>query len=95
MKRVEHLKVPILAGLWPFDSLRNAEFLANEVPGVRVPEHYLWRMRAAGSPAAEADEGVAIAREIAAAVRDRVQGVQLSNAAGRLQTALKVLEGLL
>ena len=95
MKRVEHLKVPILAGLWPFDSLRNAEFLANEVPGVRVPEHYLRRMRAAGSPAAEADEGVAIAREVAAAVRDRVQGVQLSNAAGRLQTALKVLEGLL
>ena len=94
MKRVEHLKVPILVGLWPFDSLRNAEFLANEVPGVRVPDHYLRRMRAADSQAAAA-EGVAIAREIAVAVKGRVQGFQLSNAAGRIQAALEVLDGLL
>ena len=95
MKKVGHLEVPILVGLWPFDSLRNAEFMANEVPGVRVPERYLKRMRAAGSGSAAAEEGVAIAREIGVAVKDRVQGVQLSNASGRLQTALKVLEGLM
>ena len=95
MRRIEHLGIPILAGLWPFDSLRNAEFLANEVPGVRVPDDYLRRMRATGSDGAAAAEGVAIAREIAAAVKDRVQGVQLSNATGRIQVALEVLDGLL
>jgi methionine synthase / methylenetetrahydrofolate reductase(NADPH) len=94
MKRVEHLHVPIVAGLWPFDSQLNAEFLANEVPGVRVPERYLERMRRAGSPDDAAAEGVAIAREIAVEVRPRVQGLQLSNATGRIQAALQVLEAL-
>ena len=93
LKRVAHLKVPIIAGLWPFDSQLNAEFLANEVPGVRVPEEYLQRMRAPTSPEAAAAEGVAIAREIAVAIRpQRVQGLQLSNATGRIQTALQVLD---
>jgi homocysteine S-methyltransferase len=94
MQRVGHLKVPILVGIWPFDSLRNAEFMANEVPGVRVPEEYLRRMRATGSDGAAAAEGVAIAREIAVAVKERVQGVQLANATGRIQVALEVLDGL-
>ena len=93
-KRVAHLQVPIIAGLWPFDSLLNAEFLANEVPGVRVPDEYLRRMRAVEPGDAAAAEGVAIAREIAANVRDRVQGIQLSNATGRIQIALQVLDGL-
>jgi methionine synthase / methylenetetrahydrofolate reductase(NADPH) len=91
MKRVAHLGVPVIAGLWPFDSLLNAEFLANEVPGVRVPEECLRRMRRAESPEAAVAEGVAIAREIATAIRDRVQGVQVSNATGHIQTALQVL----
>jgi methionine synthase / methylenetetrahydrofolate reductase(NADPH) len=94
MTRVGHLGVPIIAGLWPFDSQRNAEFLANEVPGVRVPEEYLRRMRAAATPAAAAAEGVAIAREVAVAIRGRVQGFQLSNAAGRIRAALEVLDGI-
>jgi homocysteine S-methyltransferase len=72
----------------------NAEFLANEVPGVRVPDEYMRRMRAVESGEAAAAEGVAIAREIAAEVRGRVQGIQLSNATGRIQTALQVLDGL-
>jgi homocysteine S-methyltransferase len=94
LKRVEHLRVPILAGLWPFDSHRNAEFMANELPGMRVPEPYVRRMRAADSAAAAAAEGVAIAREIGAAVKGRVQGIQVSNATGRIQAALDVLDAL-
>jgi homocysteine S-methyltransferase len=94
MKRVEGLGVPVIAGLWPFDSQLNAEFLANEVPGVRVPDEYMRRMRAVESGEAAAAEGVAIAREIAAEVKGRVQGIQLSNATGRIQTALQVLDGL-
>ncbi|HEY3380142.1 MAG TPA: bifunctional homocysteine S-methyltransferase/methylenetetrahydrofolate reductase [Vicinamibacterales bacterium] len=94
MKRVEHLRVPIIAGLWPFDSLLNAEFLANEVPGVAVPDEWLRRMRRLDTAEAAAAEGVAIARAIAGEIRGRVQGVQLSNATGRIGTALQVLEGL-
>jgi len=94
MKRVAHLKVPIVAGIWPFDSLLNAEFLANELPGVRVPDEFLRRMRAVAPGEAAVAEGVAIAREMAVAVKDRVQGVQLSNATGRIQVALQVLDAL-
>jgi methionine synthase / methylenetetrahydrofolate reductase(NADPH) len=94
MKRVAPLKVPIIAGLWPFDSQLNAEFMANEVPGVLVPEELLRRMRRAGSPEAAAAEGVAIAREVAVAVRGRVQGFQLSNATGRIHAALQVFDDL-
>lgn len=94
-RRIEHFQLPILAGLWPFDSPLNAEFMANEVPGVQVPEEWLRRMRCAESPEAASAEGVAIAREIAAAVKDRVQGFQLSNATGRVVRVLDVLDGVL
>jgi methionine synthase / methylenetetrahydrofolate reductase(NADPH) len=95
LRRVEHLRVPIVAGLWPLDSQLSAEFMANEVPGVRVPDAVLRRMRAAESPEAAAAEGVAIAREIAGALKDRVQGFQLSNAGGRVGRVLEVLDGVL
>ncbi len=95
MERVAPFRIPIIAGLWPFDSQLNAEFMANEVPGVRVPDAYLQRMKGRESHEAAAAEGVAIARAIAQEIKDRVQGVQLSNATGRIQTALEVLDGLL
>jgi methionine synthase I (cobalamin-dependent)/5,10-methylenetetrahydrofolate reductase len=95
LRKVERFRIPIVAGLWPFDSQLNAEFMANEVPGVRVPEAWLRRMRGAESAEAAAAEGVAIAREIAAALKDRVQGLQLSNAGGRVGRALEVLDGIL
>jgi len=69
--------------------------MANEVPGVRVPEPLLRRMQCAGGPEAAAVEGVAIAREIAMALKDRVQGFQLSNAGGRVARVLEVLDGVL
>src|SRR5260370_10652434 len=70
LTRVEQFRIPIVAGIWPLLSLRNAEFLANEVPGVCVPESVLARMRRAQEKGKEAAlaEGVAIARE---AVRQR------------------------
>jgi methionine synthase / methylenetetrahydrofolate reductase(NADPH) len=95
MKRVEPLGIPIVAGLWPFDSQLNAEFMANELPGVRVPEEHVRRMRAAETADAASAEGIAIARAIAAEIKGRVQGIQLGNATGRIQTALEVLDGLL
>ena len=88
--------LPIIAGIWPLTSLRNAEFLANEVPGVQVPPTVVERMRQAqehGAAAARA-EGVAIAIEMIEAVKDLVQGVQVSAPAGRVSAALEVLRGV-
>ena len=86
-------KIPIVAGIWPLVSLRNAEFLANEVPGVSVPLAVLERMRVASAQGREAGlaEGVQIAREMLAAVRGRVQGAQIAAPLGRVPVVLEVL----
>jgi len=93
LETVEAFRLPIIAGIWPLVSLRNAEFLANEVPGVTVPDAVLERMRRASERGKEAalDEGVTIAREMLAAVRSRVQGAQVSAPLGRVPVALDVL----
>jgi methionine synthase I (cobalamin-dependent)/5,10-methylenetetrahydrofolate reductase len=94
LKRVEEFKTPIVAGIWPLVSLRNAEFLANEVPGVSVPENVLARMKKAqekGKDAALA-EGVAIARDMFTRVKGMVQGVQVSAPFGKVEIALEVFQ---
>jgi methionine synthase I (cobalamin-dependent)/5,10-methylenetetrahydrofolate reductase len=96
LARVETFRIPIVAGIWPLISLRNAEFLANEVPGVSVPDAIVDRMRVASAGGKEEAlaEGVRISREMLAAVADRVQGVQVSAPLGRVPVALEVLEAL-
>ncbi len=93
LRRVEGFRVPVIAGIWPLISLRNAEFLANEVPGVSVPASVLERMRAAQDRGREAAlaEGVAIARETLERVRPMVRGAQVSAPFGRVPVALDVL----
>jgi homocysteine S-methyltransferase len=93
LKQVESFRLPIIGGIWPLVSLRNAEFLANEVPGVTVPDEVLRRMRRASEQGREEGlaEGVAIAREMLVAVRDRLQGAQVSAPLGRVPVALEVL----
>ena len=73
-------KFPVIAGVLPLESARQAEFLQNEVPGVHVPEGVVERMRRAqaGGPDRAAAEGVEIAREIAAALRGEVAGIQIA-----------------
>ncbi len=94
LDRIAGWEIPVVAGIWPLVSLRNAEFLANEVPGVRVPPAVLDRMRGASGQGREAAlaEGVTIAREMLEAVRGRVRGVQVSAPFGRVEVALQVLE---
>ena len=94
LDRIAGWEIPVVAGIWPLVSLRNAEFLANEVPGVRVPPEVLDRMRRASAAGREAAlaEGVAIAGEMLEAVRDRVRGVQVSAPFGRVEVALEVLK---
>ncbi|HEY6807363.1 MAG TPA: methylenetetrahydrofolate reductase, partial [Gemmatimonadales bacterium] len=93
LKRVAPFKIPIVAGIWPLVSARNAEFLANEVPGVSVPEAILDRMRRAQQRGKEQAlaEGVAIAREMFARVTGAVQGVQVSAPFGKVEVALDVI----
>lgn len=93
LQRVEPFGIPIIAGLWPLVSLRNAEFLANEVPGVSVPPEILERMRAASAKGKEAGlaEGILIAREMLAAIRGRVRGVQVAAPLGRVEVAVEVI----
>jgi homocysteine S-methyltransferase len=94
LKRIESARLPVLAGVFPFESARNAEFMANEVPGVRVPDALLDRMRRADGEDAAGQEGIAMAREIAAELRGAVQGVQVSTQSGDIDAALAVLDGL-
>jgi methionine synthase / methylenetetrahydrofolate reductase(NADPH) len=92
LKRVESMRLPIIVGIWPFESVLNAEFMANEVPGVTVPDAIVERMRRTTSADAAAAEGVLVAREIAAAVKGMAAGVQISTPSGRLDAALDVLD---
>ncbi|HEV3061489.1 MAG TPA: bifunctional homocysteine S-methyltransferase/methylenetetrahydrofolate reductase [Vicinamibacterales bacterium] len=94
LKRIEPARLPVVAGVFPFESVRNAEFMANEVPGVRVPDALIERMRRAELPEAASAEGIAIAREITAELRGAVQGVQVSTQSGDVDAALAVIDGL-
>src|SRR5438067_1876171 len=92
---IEHVRIPIVAGIWPLVSYRNAEFLHNEVPGVVVTPNLMERMRAASDKGKEHGlrEGVTIARETLERVRGQVAGVQVSAPLGRVDLALQVFEG--
>jgi homocysteine S-methyltransferase len=96
LKRIEHCRIPIVAGIWPLVSFRNAEFLHNEVPGVRVTPEIMERMRVASNISKEAgrDEGLKIARESLLEVRDLIQGVQVSAPFGNVKYALEVFQVL-
>jgi methionine synthase I (cobalamin-dependent)/5,10-methylenetetrahydrofolate reductase len=93
-RRIESARIPIVLGLRPFESVLNAEFMANEVPGVTVPDAVLDRMRATDGSDAAAAEGVAVAREVGRALKGLVQGVHVSTPSGRIDMALDVLDAL-
>ncbi len=92
---VAPLDLPVLVGILPLASYRNAEFLHNEVPGMHVPEAVRERMRKAGSGPAARKEGVAIARGMLEAVRSRVAGAYIMPPFERYELALEVVDGLL
>jgi homocysteine S-methyltransferase len=94
LKRIEQFHVPVLAGIWPLISLRNAEFMRNDLR-VFVPDEILLRMQRADTPELARAEGVRIAQEMLREARGMVQGVQVSAPAGRYQAALAVMESVL
>jgi methionine synthase I (cobalamin-dependent)/5,10-methylenetetrahydrofolate reductase len=94
LKRVEQFHLPVIAGIWPLVSLRNAEFMRNDLR-VFVPDEILRRMQRADTPELARAEGVKIAQEMLIAARDMVQGVQVSAPSGRYEAALTVMESVL
>jgi len=94
LRDIAPLGMPVLVGILPLASYRNAEFLHNEVPGMQVPEHIRERMRKAGTGEAGRSEGVLIAREMLAQVKDRVAGAYIMPPFGRHEVALRVIEGI-
>jgi len=93
LRRIEHCRIPVVAGIWPLVSVRNAEFMKNELR-VSVPDSILERMSRAATPELAREEGIAIAREMLTAVRQLVQGAQISAPLGRYASAVDVLEAL-
>jgi homocysteine S-methyltransferase len=93
LRRIEHCRIPVIAGIWPLTSARNAEFMKNELR-VSIPDAVLERMARASSSEAARAEGVNLAREMLAAIREMVQGVQISAPFGRFSCAVDVLEAL-
>ena len=84
-------RIPVIAGVWPLVSFKNAEFMRNEVPGVTVPDSVMERMARCKTKEEGIEAGIAIAQEICSAIEDRVAGWQVSAPLGRLDIALKVL----
>ncbi len=93
LNQVQEFGIPIIAGIWPLASLRNAQFMKNEVPGVVIPDAIMDRMAAAATREEQLATGIQIARESVARVRDRVAGIQVSAPLGKIAAALAVIEG--
>ena len=93
LRRIEHCRIPIVAGIWPLVSVRNAEFMKNELR-VSVPDSILDRMSRAKTPERAREEGISIAREMVIAIREMTQGAQISAPQGRYSSAVDVLEAL-
>jgi homocysteine S-methyltransferase len=92
LRRIEHVKLPVVVGIWPLVSFRNAEFMNNEVPGASVPPEIMERMRQTTTKEEGFAEGVKIARETYTRIRGEVAGVQLGAPMGRIDGVFSILE---
>jgi methionine synthase I (cobalamin-dependent)/5,10-methylenetetrahydrofolate reductase len=93
LRRIDHHRIPVLAGIWPLTSVRNAEFMKNELR-VSVPDAIIDRMARAPNAEAARAEGILIAREMLHQVRGLVQGAQVAAPLGRYSSAIEVLDGI-
>jgi homocysteine S-methyltransferase len=94
LERTHQFRSPLIAGLWPFEGVRHAEYMANEVPGTSVPASLVERMRAAEDGVAAEQEGVRIVQELGAALGPMVNGLHVSAPSGRPDVTLHVVDGL-
>ena len=94
LRRIEDFRIPILVGILPLYSYKNAEFLHNEVPGMQIPEQIRERMRRAETPEKQRQIGVEIAQEMLKELRPMVQGTYLMPPFGKVELALQTLSVL-
>jgi homocysteine S-methyltransferase len=94
LKRIEGFRIPVIAGIWPLTSLRNAEFMKNDLR-VSMPDEIMHRMQRADTPELARAEGIRIAREMLTTAKPMIQGVQVSAPFGRYGAAIEILEDVL
>ena len=88
LKKTSDCKIPVIAGIWPFTSYKNAEFMANEVPGVVVPQEFLNKMSQTKDRAQSRRMGVEIAKGLMEQINDYVAGFAISAPFGNVKMAL-------
>src|SRR5262249_24407367 len=94
LRRIEEFRIPVIAGIWPLTSLRNAEFMKNDLR-VSMPDEIMARMASAETPEAARAEGIRIAQEMLAAAQPMVQCVQVSAPFGRYALAVEIVRQVL
>ena len=94
LEKIRDHRIPVIAGIWPLISLRNAEYMKNDLR-VAMPEEIMLRMAQADTPDAARQEGTKIAQEMVEAVRPYVQGVQVSAPFGLFNVAAEVIASTL
>ncbi len=92
LEQIKSTGLPVVAGIWPLASFRNASFLQNEVPGVEIPQYIMDRMEAQETREGQLAEGVTIAREAVEQIRHAVAGIQVNAPFGNINTALQVIQ---
>ncbi len=92
LEKIKSTGIPVIAGVWPLSSYRNALFLHNEIPGITIPEDIRERMKRHPEKEDALNEGVAIVRKIVSEIRPFIAGIQISPPFGRLEIALQILE---
>jgi methionine synthase / methylenetetrahydrofolate reductase(NADPH) len=95
LRRIEHVRIPIVAGIWPLVSFQNAEFLNNEIPGAHVPNEILKRMKAAKNKQEARITGIQIARELLEELKPLIAGAQVSMPFGQVERPLEALRDVL
>ena len=95
MQKIQHIQIPIIAGIWPLVSIRNAEFMNNEVPGAHVPDKIMQRMKNTSSKQEARELGLQIARETLSELRPQISGVQISMPFGNIQYPIEILKDVL
>ncbi len=94
LEQIEDVRIPVLVGILPLASYRNAEFLHNEVPGMQIPDHIRQRMKKADTQEKARREGISIAQEALLATREHVEGVYVMPPFGRVDAAIEVVKVL-
>ena len=95
LKKTEHIKIPLIAGIWPLISIKNAEFMNNEVPGASVPDKLMDRLKKENTKEAVKHTGIEIAKETIKEIKPYIAGIQASMPFGKIEYPIRILEDVL